>query len=360
MEGKLNMNRRTFLSQSALCLIGWSTGCSRTSAPKSKLEFWSARDGSTQHSLDLFLPPGRWKNLAPPPFGFLLNDGHRVLALDFSGQSQVYENASGALWIRPDRLLLSHNPSSEVCRLSLRPFPGDRLVWQRDFEAGNVLGANQQSLFLQHQGGVSCLSLETAQENWSNGDLIDIKSSYLEPNCLVLGLGNEGEVCWVDLSTGQPQRSLLTTRGEPNRVILVVGDGQTTMVLTRRSWLSAYHHQSSRPVWRQALGPEAHRTELLGFQNQVAVIELNHASQAFDLRNGKKLWSDVLCRDLSICAETVLMRRPPSLGQPQGQLQLLALELRSGRPLWARPLSDLRAATNVNKQTFAVLSLGKG
>jgi len=75
-----------------------------------------------------------------------------------------------------------------------------------------------------------------------------------------------------------------------------------------------------------------------------------------DLVTGGTLWSDSLCTHLSICGDVVLIRR--GHGGDGGKMSLIleARQLRSGKSLWKRELTDLQTVTAVNGEHFVLLT----
>ncbi len=352
----MKISRREFLVVTGLTLGAGMAGCGRRSALRTeKLEHWNARTGATEATLDLQLLGGDWAPVNSSIQGFLLSNGAGILALNFRGQTQIYEGAQEACWVEPGVLITAEKASSDLYRVEAQEFPSGRPRWSHDFGYGSLIGCNAQNVYVTHPQGVSCLDLQRGREVWCNPDLTDIKCAFLGPQSLLLGLGNLGEFCRVDLQTGRQLSRQFTTK-EPNRVILLVSDEKTTLAFTRRFAVAGFRTDRRAPVWSLPLTEEAHRTALLGFADSVALIELDGSSVALDLTSGKKLWSDVFCPHLSICDQVALVRRASGLGSGRAMLELQGRDLHTGRTIWKRQVADLKAITAVDGHRFAVLA----
>ena len=352
----MKLSRRWFLALAGLKLGSCLTGCGRQKAPQErKLEYWNAQTGKTEDALTLQLPGRNWQLLDSTIQGFLLTSNHSILALDFKGRFQEYQGATNACWADAGLLVTGENATGELYRVSAREFPSGRVVWSQELSEASILGCDSQRIYVSHSKGISCYELAQGKKLWSNPALTDIKSVYLESKSLILGLGNQGKVCWVDLQTGQEQLSRRTTN-TPNRVILLASDGRMTLTFTRRLALAGYLSGQSEPVWVQPLPESSHKTSLLGLADGVVVLELHDSSLALELATGELLWNDILCPHLSICGKVALLRRPSGLGAGQAGLGLEGHDLRTGRLLWKRQVSDLNTLTAVDGGRFVVLT----
>ncbi|MBS2038544.1 PQQ-binding-like beta-propeller repeat protein [bacterium] len=350
------IHRRQFLIFTGLGLASYLCGCARPPQLRPrKIESWDARTGATLESREISLPTGDWEALDPSGHGFLLASGQSVLALDGAAQWHLYEGPSDALWVRPDLVVTGQNSSSTGYRISAQEFPGGRERWHQDRNSGFLLGFTADAVYVGHEQGVSCFDLESGKEVWKNPNLLELKSAYVEPKSLVLGQGNTGKVSWVDLKTGLIQRTLFTN-SDNNRVVLLVGDGKTTLTFTRHQGLAGYRADSRTPVWAQSLD-NSDRSKLLGYSEGIALIDLYDSTAAVDITSGRTLWGDSLTPRVSICREVVLITRGLGLGAGEFKLELQARDLRSGRPIWKRELADLEAVTAVNGDKFAVLTV---
>lgn len=351
----MRIHRRQFLAMTGLGLTGWLSGCAR-SAPlhPRKLESWDPHTGATLKSQEIEIPKGDWQPLDSSGHGFLLANGTSVLALDPGGRWKLFSGPDDARWVRPDLLVTAEHTSSSILRVRAQEFPTGRVLWTQDLTAGFLLGFNGDSVYAGHEQGVSCFDLVEGREVWKNTKLTDLKSAYVEPNSLVLGQGNRAKVIWVDLKTGKEQRSLVTTKTW-NRVALLVGDGQTTLTVTRHVGIAGFG-SGPDPIWQQPLGEMVNRSKLLGFGSGVVLIELFDSSLAIELASGRNLWGDSLAPLLSLCGDVVLMRRGQGLGAGELILELEGRDLHTGVSLWKRQLKDLSTTTAVNGDQFAILT----
>ncbi|MFN8612219.1 MAG: PQQ-binding-like beta-propeller repeat protein [Vulcanimicrobiota bacterium] len=350
----MKIHRRKFLAITGLSLTGWLSGCARTQPLRArKLENWDLRSGQTITTQSLTLPEADWEALNSSDHGFLLASGASVLALAPDGRWHLYQGPHEALWVRPDLLVTGQSPSSTVFRLRAEEFPGGKQRWQQERNHGFLLGFNQDSVFVGHDQGVSCLSLDSGRELWKNSDLLELKSAFVEPSSLVLGLGNEGKIEWVDLKTGRLQRSLSTNKNF-NRVVMLVGDDKMTAAFTRHMGLAGYPAGSSSPAWSQSID-NTDRSRLLGFSQGIALVEIYDSMVAVDIASGRNLWATSLAPRPSISQGVVLVARGSGLGAGELRLELEGLALSSGTSLWKRQLDDLTAVTAANGDKFAVL-----
>jgi hypothetical protein len=353
----MRIYRRQFLAMTGVGLTGWLAGCSR-SAPVQphKLESWDRRTGATLNSQEVQIPKADWQPLDSSGHGFLLANGSSVLAMDLKGGWKLYEGPDDARWVRPDLLVTAEHTSSAILRVRAQEFPSGRIAWTQDLTDGFLLGNNADAVYAGHKQGVSCFDLAQGREVWKNPAMTELKSAYVAPDSLVLGQGYEGKVTWNDLKTGKELRRVQTNKTF-NRVVLLVGDGQTTLAVTRHVGLAGYRPNSPDPVWVQPLGEMVNRSKLLAFGNGVAVIEMFDSSLAVDLASGRKLWGDSLCPVLSLSGDVVLMRRGQGLGAGELILELEGRDLHTGGSLWKRQLKDLEAKTAVNGDQFAILTI---
>lgn len=350
----MNMRRREFLAAGGLALAGSMLGCSRPEPTQEyQLESWDLGSGATQNSQTVRLPKVRWEALPASPFGFLLVSARGLLTLSFDGQVHEIPGLCQAFWIGPDLLVAAAKPSGEIYQVgAVQPSSGNWL-WKHELGYGKLLGTTDQAFYVSHPQGVSCYDLKDGKELWRNTELVDLKSSFLLPSSLVVGLGNAGQVSWLDLHTGKELRHLTTTK-TPNRIILVAGDDEYTLTFTRRIALAGFRAEQIPPIWVQPINSESHQSELLAYSDRIALIELNDSSVAIDIVTGSTLWADALCPRISLCQGAALIRRGRG-GSAKMQLELAARQLRSGKTLWQRRIDDLEATTASTKDHFVVL-----
>ncbi len=350
------MERREFIGLAAGSLAALAAGCARSPALQVKqLLTLDPLTGATVNTLKVDLPKGNRSALDSSNQGFLLADGQSVLAVSFSAQVCRYAGPDEALWVRPNLLITADKTSSDLYRVSAMSFPDGRVVWQKDLGYGNLLGFDAQAVYVGHPKGVSCFELEGGQERWCNGELTDLKSWYVLPASLVVGLGNAGRISWLNLQDGKILRTLTTTT-TTNRVILLVGDDDYTLTVTRRIAIAAFGPKQVPPLWVQPITGQDHQAQLLGYANRIALIELHESTVAIDLVTGGTLWSDSLCTHLSICGDVVLLRRGHGADGGKMSLMLEARHLRSGKSLWKRELEDLHTTTAVHGEHFVLLT----
>ncbi|MBX3170688.1 MAG: PQQ-binding-like beta-propeller repeat protein [Candidatus Eremiobacteraeota bacterium] len=350
------MKRREFFGLSAWSLAALATGCARPPAMQARqMLTLDPKSGATLHNQKVSIPKGNRSTLDSAGHGFLLANGQSVLALDFAGQSCVIPGPDNGRWVRPDLLVTAEKTSSDIYRVCGVHFPDGRILWSQEMGYGQILGFDAQAVYVGHLKGVTCFELDGGKKRWENTEMNELKSWCVLPSSLVLGLGNAGRVCWLDLKNGKLVRSLTTTT-TPNRVILVAGDDEYTLTLTRRIALAAFRPDQLKPVWVQPITAYDHQALLLGYANRIALVELHESSVAVDIVTGGTLWSDSLCTHISICQDVALLRR--GRGDTGGRMSLVleARQLRSGKSLWKRELEDIHAVTAVNGENFALLT----
>lgn len=350
------MERREFLALAAWSWAALASGCARPPALREKhLLTLDPQTGSIVETQKVALPRGNRSPLPSAGQGFLQADGHSVLAVNFSGQNRYFPGPDDALWVRPDLLVTAEKPSSDLYRVAAVSFPEGRVAWQHDLGYGHLLGFDAQAVYVGHPKGISCFELDGGTLRWQNSELTDLQSWYVLPSSLVVGLGNAGRVSWLDLKNGKVVRTLTTTT-TPNRVILLAGDDEYTLTLTRRIALAAFRPDQMAPAWVQPITGQDHQAQLLGYANRIALVELHESTVAIDVVTGGTLWSDSLNTHLSICQDVVLLRRGYGAGGGKMSLELEARQLRSGKSLWKRQLEDVHTDTAVNGQQFALLT----
>ena len=353
----MRMERREFIGLAAWSLAALVAGCARPPALQEKeLLTLDPLTGATLKTQKVALPKGNRSVLDTGGQGFLLADGQSVLAVNFSGQTCRCIGPDDALWVRPNLLITADKTSSDLYRVSAVGFPDGQVVWRKDLGYGHLLGFDAQAVYVGHPKGITCFELEDGRERWSNPELTDLQSWCVLPSSLVVGLGNAGRVAWLDLKDGKMIRSLTTTT-TPNRVILLAGDDDYTLTLTRRIAMAAFGPKQIGPLWVQPITGQDHQAQLLGYAQRIALVELHESTVAMDLVTGGTLWSDSLCTHLSICKDVVLLRRGHGGEGGKMSLVLEARQLRSGKSLWKRELQDLHTATSVNGEQFVLLTV---
>lgn len=350
------MKRREFIGLTAWSLAALATGCAPPPAVQAKeMLTLDPQTGATLSTAKVSVPKGNRSPLDSNGQGFLLANGQSLLAINFADQSCSIAGPDNGRWVRPDLLVTAEKSSSDIYRVCGVHFPDGRIVWSQELGYGQILGFDTQSVYVGHPKGISCFALDDGKVRWENLEMTDLKSWHVEPSYLVLGLGNAGRVCWLDLKDGKLVRSLTTTT-TPNRVILLAGDDEYTLTLTRRIALAAFRPDQMKPVWVQPITSSDHQALLLGYANRIALVELHESSVAVDVVTGGTLWSDSLCTHISICQDVALLRR--GRGAPGGKmtLELEARQLRSGKSLWKRELEDIYAVTAVHGENFSLLT----
>lgn len=350
------MERREFLGLAAGSLLGLAAGCARPPALQEKqILQLDPLTGATVGSRKVGIPKGTRTALDSNGLGFLLANGQSVFALNHSGESGLVEGPDEARWVRPDLLVTAEKTSSDVYRVCGARFPDGRELWRQEMGYGVLIGFDTQAVYVGHPKGVSCFELDSGKERWTNTQLKELKSWYVLPSSLVLGLGNQGRVCWMDLKTGEITRTLTTTT-TTNRVILVAGDDEYALTLTRRIAVAGFRADQIPPVWVQPIADGEHQALLLGYFNRIVLLELHESTVALDLVTGGTLWSDSLCTRISICKDVALLRKGRGAAGGKMMLELEARQLRSGKSLWKREFEDLQTATAVDGDKFAVLT----
>lgn len=351
------MERREFIGLTAWSLAALATGCAPPPALQTRqLLTLDPKTGSTSSTQTVSVPKGNRSVVDSARYGFLLANGQSVLALDYTGRSCLVTGPDSGRWVRPELLITAEKTSSDIYRVSAVQFPDGRVLWSQELGYGAILGFDAQAVYVGHPKGITCFELDSGKKRWENTEMTDLKSWAVLPSSLVLGLGNAGRVCWLDLKDGKLTRSLTTTT-TPNRVILVAGDDEYTLTLTRRIAMAAFRPDQLKPVWVQPITAFDHQALLLGYANRIALVELHDSTVAVDIVTGGTLWSDSLCTHISICQDVALLRR--GRGETGGKMKLVleARHLRSGKSLWTRELEDLQAVTAVNGESFALLTL---
>lgn len=350
------MKRREFIGLTALSLAALATGCAPPPALQEKqMLTLEPTTGATVDTQKVSVPKGNRSTLDSSGQGFLLASGQSVLALNFASQSCLLAGPDNARWVRPDLLVTAEKTSSDVYRVCGVRFPDGHVLWSQELGYGQILGFDAQAIYVGHPQGISCFELDSGKLRWENREITELQSWCVLPNALVVGLGNAGRVCWLDLKNGKLARSLTTTT-TPNRVILLAGDEEYTLTLTRRIALAAFRADTARPVWVQPVTNYDHQALLLGYASRIALVELHESSVAIDLVTGGTLWSDSLCTHISICHDVALLRRGRGALGGKMTLELEARQLRSGKSLWKRELEDTQAVTAVHGENFALLT----
>ncbi|MBN9416886.1 MAG: PQQ-binding-like beta-propeller repeat protein [Candidatus Eremiobacteraeota bacterium] len=352
------MERREFLGLAGFGLVALATGCAGPPPFVSKdVLTVDPLTGATLKTEKLSIPKGTHSALDSNGQGFLLANGRSVFAANFAGSSRLIEGPDDARWVRPDLLVTAEKTSSDIYRVCGRRFPDGQELWRQDLGYGVLLGFDQECIYVGHPKGISCFELESGKQRWANssGDLAELKSWRVLPSSLVVGLGNAGKVCWLDLKTGKILRTVITTT-TMNRVIMLAGDDEYTVTVTRRIAVAAFRPDQLKPAWVQEITGQDHQALLLGYANRIALIELHDSTVAMDVVTGGTLWSDSLCTRISICRDVALIRRGKGAAGGKMTLEVEARQLRSGKSLWKREFPDLQTATAVNGDQFALLT----
>jgi hypothetical protein len=324
------IRRRKFLA-AGVCGAAWlGWGCSRPDPPETHERFEiDPVSGNIVGKISVSLPPRRWKVLPPGAAGFVLGDTQGLLLLgwDSAGVVEV-KGPTEAIWDRPDQLVAGQRLSAEEYELSLRNPAQARPLWTRKLGLSQLLGSTEQAILLAHPQGISALHRSDGKDLWNRPDLVDVKCHFLGTDTLLVGHGNQGEVFWLDLKTGETRRTVATDK--ENRVIVVASDGQFSLVFTRRIALFGFGPKADKPLWKRPISSEEHESELLAFSGSTALIRLDNSCVALDLPGGQELWRCSLFSRCCVAQQTVLMLRPADLST----VQLEARDLKSGRVLW--------------------------
>jgi len=333
-SNQLEMNRRTFLLSSSALLMG--VGCSKPAESlKLNLVRLSPVDGRVDRQLALEIPSGRWKALTGNGSGFLYGNAYGLLAVEpETGNSYTLMGPTDGLWVRPEQLIATQKISGEVMQISSHPIQGGAPSWK--FEAGYAswMGYADESLYVAHPQGVACYDLGSGQRRWNNPDLTDLKSGFVAPNWLLMGLGNAGRMAWVDRKSGKVLRSLTTDR--LNRNIVVAGDAEYSVCLTRRIAFLGFAGEQEKIAWKIPVSSDIHESQVLAMDGPLVLVELDHNLCVLDFHRGKILWTCPHYVRATASKGVLLLQRAAVNPTGVAKVSLEARRWSDGKEIWKK------------------------
>lgn len=356
------MKRRTFLQFSA-CL--WAAyGCSpseKSAATKSAQ--WihcQAKDGKTLGDQTLSLPDlAQLSRVGGSRDGLFLGAKNSLVAISAQGSLVTLQGHSEGLWVDSKSLVTGQKISAEEYRLSGVELPGGRSLWQVVVGYSTLLGVQQGVVYVATPSGITAYSCESGQKIWTNPDLRDLNAHHLGPQALVVSAANSGVVHWLDLSNGKSLRQV-KTNDKSMRVVVLVSDGEVTLALTRRIAVSGYNSKSNKPIWTTPLSPDEHDSELVAYQDGIALVRIDSETQAIQLQTGKLLWKAPLSLQAVPVSQGVALftQARSELGDTGENPRFLleAREMSSGKKLWSRVCQGTPTATIASDDGFLILS----
>ena len=351
------IDRRQFLKLATLAGAGLAWGCEKASPPLQKLVLMQVdpRSGRTlSPQQEVAIPQERWKMLDPGPPGFLLANAQGLATVSWqNGSVHSIEGPTEGLWLRADLLVGGEKVSDVDYELSARNPVSQQTLWSQTLGYSQLLGVTDSAVMVADPKGVRCLNLADGKQQWINPDLLDVKCHFLTQKSLLLGIGNQGKVAWIDPATGQVQREVTTEAH--NRVIVLASDGPSSLAFTRRVALFGYGPSAAKPIWRYPVSTEEHESSLLAHSDSVALVELANSTVAFDINTGKKLWSAALCTRAGAGQGVAVLVFPRLGANDKAEVSLEAHDLRSGQLLWKKSSSYPATAATVFDQSMVLL-----
>lgn len=291
--------------------------------------------------------------------GLLLGAKNTLVAIPLQGELTTLSDHSEGLWVNSQRLVTGQKTSAEDYRLSGVELPGGRRLWQLTLGYSTLLGVRQEVVYLATPQGITAVSCDSGQKIWTNPDLIGVNSHFFGPQTLLVSADNSGVVHWLDLASGKSLRQV-KTNDENMRVLVLASDGSTTLVLTRRIAVSGYGPKSDKPLWTHPISPEEHDSQLIAYQDGIALLRLDNETQAIELKTGKVLWKGPLSlQAVPISQGVALFTQARSELGDTGEDPKAVLEARdlfSGKKLWARICQGKPTASTGSGDGFLIVS----